>query len=116
MNWNQLNDLDQLKKINELSKEKPVLLFKHSTKCSICTMVLNRLERKWSGSTIEPYFLDLISYGEISNQVAQVYQVVHQSPQAILVVDGKAIYDASHMDIDFDVLNSIVADKKVHGS
>jgi bacillithiol system protein YtxJ len=104
MNWNTLNSVGQLDKLVEESKEFPVLIFKHSTRCSISRMVLDRLERNWNQtemSHIKPYFLDLISYREISNQVAQQFDVEHESPQVLILSDGKSVYDRSHMGIDY---------------
>lgn len=109
MNWNQLNDSTTLVKIKEESTQKPVLIFKHSTRCSISSMALNRLERSWEDdemNQITPYYLDLISYREISNQIAEDFNIPHQSPQVILIKDGRAVYDNSHMGINYDDLKS----------
>lgn len=109
MNWNQLNDSTILVKIKEESTQKPVLIFKHSTRCSISSMALNRLERSWEDdemNQITPYYLDLISYREISNQIAEDFNIPHKSPQVILIKDGKAVYDNSHMGINYDDLKS----------
>lgn len=71
-------------------------------------MVLDRLERTWTSAEnpIKPYILDLISFRDVSNAVAQTFQVYHESPQVILIKDGKAIYDASHMQVSFEALKS----------
>ncbi|MEQ9402260.1 MAG: bacillithiol system redox-active protein YtxJ [Cyclobacteriaceae bacterium] len=108
MNWNELNDISQLEEMKELSKKKPVLIFKHSTRCGISSMALSRLERKWSGDEIEPYFLDLLRYREISSVIASDFGILHQSPQAILLKEGKPVYNSSHNGIDFDEIRSIV--------
>ncbi|MFK7899156.1 MAG: bacillithiol system redox-active protein YtxJ [Cyclobacteriaceae bacterium] len=104
MKWNQLTDSNELQKAIELSKEKPVLLFKHSTRCSISSMALSRFERAWDTDEIEPYFLDLIVYRDISNEIASTLNVEHQSPQALLVIDGQCVHHASHTTIDFKAL------------
>jgi bacillithiol system protein YtxJ len=104
MNWNKLNSADQLEAIKEESFEKPVLLFKHSTTCSISAMALNRMERNYDQAKVgdlKPYYLDLLSHRDISRKIAELFNVEHQSPQAILVQNGEAIYDASHYDISF---------------
>lgn len=111
MNWNELYKADQLSEIDNQSKEKPVLIFKHSTRCSISAASLDRLERKWDDTTMSnvvPYFLDLISNKEISNTVAQKYAVDHQSPQILIIRDGKCIHDASHFGIDYSEVEEIV--------
>lgn len=107
MNWNHLSELSQIEMIKEESKEKPVVIFKHSTRCSISAMALNRLERRWIESNIAFYFLDLIGYREISNAVERELGVVHQSPQAILLKDGKVVFDVSHSGIDFEEILAI---------
>lgn len=104
MNWSKINTLDQLEEIKQESYNKPILLFKHSTTCSISNMALNRMERNYDQikvGNLKPYYLDLLSHRDISRKIAEEFDVEHESPQAILVKDGKAIYDASHYDISF---------------
>jgi len=111
MNWIKLEEAAQLQEIMKKSEEKPVMIFKHSTRCSISSMALERLRRNWKAEDfdkITPYYLDLITYREISNQIAQKFGVYHQSPQIILVKDGKAFYDISHMGISYpDIMSRI---------
>ena len=110
MNWYNLKETGQFEEIKKISIGKPVLIFKHSTSCMISSMALDRLERKWSESNITPYFLDLITYRDVSNGIEKEFGVRHQSPQAILINDGKVVYQSSHNGIDFDAIRS-VADK-----
>ncbi len=112
MNWNQIDNEEIINTIIETSKEKPVLIFKHSTRCSISSMALNRLTRSWDEeemAVISPYFLDLISYRGISHKIAEVFNIQHQSPQILLIKDGKSIYDTSHMSISYSDLKSQLA-------
>ncbi len=105
--WSHLSAIDQLVDVDSKSKEKPVLLFKHSTRCSISAMTLSRFERSYDESAaFEPYFLDLIAHRDVSDEIARKYGIRHESPQAILIKNGKAIFNASHMGINFDELNS----------
>lgn len=105
MDWEPLNDISQLDEIVTLSKEKPVAIFKHSTRCSISRMALKQFENEFDfPEKVTPYFLDLIAFREISNDIASRFGVQHQSPQLILIKDGKAIYNASHSDIDAGTL------------
>jgi bacillithiol system protein YtxJ len=109
MDWNALTDLEQLNEIVSLSNEKPVVIFKHSTRCSISRMALKQFENEFNFSDkVTPYFLDLIAHRDISNGIASRFAVMHQSPQLILIKDGKAIYNASHSDIDAETLKSKV--------
>lgn len=108
MEWGALSKSNELEALDQKSREHPVLIFKHSTRCSISTMALSRFERSYQQeSGFEPYFLDLIANREVSNAVADHYKVTHQSPQVILVKDGKAIYDASHNAISFDEVKEL---------
>ncbi|GAB3908572.1 bacillithiol system redox-active protein YtxJ [Larkinella knui] len=109
MNWNKLQDNAQLAQIKQESAEQPVLIFKHSTRCSISSTAMSRLERNWSDSAgIKPYYLDLISFRSVSGQVADEFGVDHQSPQVLLIQNGECIYDASHFEISFDELKQQV--------
>lgn len=105
MNWNKLTKADTLQDIQDkISHEQPVLIFKHSTRCSVSSMALDRLERKWDEQEmqeVEPYFLDLIANRDISNKIAELFGVPHQSPQVLIIKNGKAIYDNSHMGISY---------------
>lgn len=109
MSWNDLTDLGQLNEIMALSNEKPVAIFKHSTRCSVSRMALKQFENEFDFSDkVTPYFLDLIAYRDVSNEIANRFGVQHQSPQLILIKDGKAVYNASHSDIDAVLLKSKV--------
>ena len=108
VNWISLTDLDQLSAIETLSNQQTVAIFKHSTRCSISRMALKQFENEFaSGDTIALYFLDLIEYREISNEIASRFGVMHQSPQLIVIKNGQAIYNASHSDIDAVALTSL---------
>ncbi|MCA0234324.1 MAG: bacillithiol system redox-active protein YtxJ [Bacteroidetes bacterium] len=112
MNWNRLTDVAQLEEIKEESRQYPVLLFKHSTRCSISATTLRRLERDWNEQEVgnlKPYYLDLIAYRPISNKIAEEFDVWHESPQAILIRNGESVFDASHYDVTFDAIKEQVA-------
>lgn len=105
MNWNKLENIDQLNTIDEESKDKIVLIFKHSTRCSISSTALDRLERDWKetdSQKIKPYYLDLLSYRKISNEISLHYKVVHESPQVLLIKNGICIYHVSHLAININ--------------
>ncbi len=104
MNWIKLTTLNQLDQIKEESKAHPVLIFKHSTSCSISRASLDRLERNWNPEEtgkLKAYFLDLLSYRNISNAIAEQFSVTHQSPQVLLIEHGKSVNDWSHFDINY---------------
>ena len=110
MDWISLKELHQLDEILIESQQEPVLIFKHSTRCNISRTTLDRLERKWNSSEmgmVKRYFLDLISYREISNEISQRFQVEHHSPQILIISDGKSVLDLSHYDIDYDHIKAV---------
>lgn len=104
MNWKKLTESTQIAEIKELSKSKPVLIFKHSTRCSVSSMSLDRLLRNWKtedGEKVVPFFLDLIAYRALSDQVEGEFGVPHESPQVIIIRNGIAVYDNSHFGISY---------------
>lgn len=107
IDWTPLEDLGQIEEIITLSEQKPVIIFKHSTRCSISRMALKNFENEYDlGENVIAYFLDLISFREVSNEIASRFNVVHQSPQLLLIVGGKSVYDVSHGSIDAQELKS----------
>ena len=103
--WNQLTDLGELNEIITISEEKPVVIFKHSTRCSISRMALKQFENQYDAQeNVVSYFLDLLKHRDISNEIAIQFNVQHQSPQILVIKDGKSVYNASHSDIDADDL------------
>ncbi len=112
MNWTPLTDPAQLDEILTESGETPVLIYKHSTRCNISRATFDRLIRNWDDDSIgkvKRYFLDLISYREISNRIAEMFEVEHQSPQLLVIAGGKSVLDLSHYDIDFESIRAAVA-------
>jgi bacillithiol system protein YtxJ len=109
INWIPLTDLAQLDQIEAESKESPSFIFKHSTRCSISRMALKQFEREFDlDNKVKAYFLDLIEHRDISNEIASRFDVYHESPQLILIKNGKAVYDVSHSDIDAVALKAKV--------
>ena len=107
IDWIPLEDLGQIEEIITLSEQKPVIIFKHSTRCSISRMALKNFENEYDlGENVAACFLDLISFREVSNEIASRFNVVHQSPQLLLIVGGKSVYDVSHSAIDAQELKS----------
>lgn len=104
--WKSLTELNELDAVTEFSFKKPVFIFKHSTRCGISRMVLKQFEKLYDieKEKAEGYYLDLLEYRPISNEIALRFGITHQSPQLILIKNGEAIYDASHQDIDAESL------------
>ena len=104
MNWTALTDEAQIAQIIEESNTQPVVIFKHSTRCSISSMAKNRLDREEAPQGSKFYYLDLISYRDLSNKVAEVFHVHHESPQVLLIKNGECVYDESHNGITIQEL------------
>ena len=109
MNWIELTTASQLADIKEQSKNKPQLIFKHSTRCSISSVAKNRLERSTPPENIDFYFLDLIRNRDISGKIAEEFSVFHESPQVLLINNGECVYDESHSGINMDDIQEQVS-------
>jgi bacillithiol system protein YtxJ len=99
MHWIHLTDEEQLKQILSKSQVRPQIIFKHSTRCSISAVALQRLQKVSQPAEADFYFLDLLSYRSLSNKIAEVFKVFHESPQILLIRDGDCVYEESHMGI-----------------
>lgn len=108
MNWIELKHEDQLLEILDKSENKPQVIFKHSTRCSISSMAKNRLEKSEVPANADFYYLDLIHHRQISNRVAEEFSVVHESPQIIIVKNRECIYDESHSAINMQEIDEQV--------
>lgn len=100
--WLPLTQAEQLTAIAQESHERPVLIFKHSTSCSISAAAKGKIERQWADSGLADtpiYYLDLLRFRPISAQIAEQFGIRHESPQLLLIQAGECRYDASHMGI-----------------
>ena len=112
MDWKKLDNIYHLEEIDSESASKPILIFKHSTRCPVSFAALDRIEGdsvKLEGVNFEPYFLDLISYRSVSNEIAEKYGITHQSPQILIIKNGKVTYHNSHMGVNINnIKNSLI--------
>lgn len=108
--WIPLTNTEQLHKIELKSKEKPQLIFKYSTRCGISRIVMNEFEKayKFSEQEFDLYYLDLIAFRPVSNAIAQRFNVVHESPQILVIKNGVVVVHASHSAISHLDLNAFV--------
>lgn len=114
LHWIPLESHEGIEQIKKRSYEVPCLIFKHSTRCNICTIAKYRLEDDWdfAADEMEAYYLDVLLFRPVSLQVAEMFQVHHESPQVLLIVDGECIYDASQLDITLEELrDGLTADR-----
>ena len=106
--WKRLEEMGQLNQIDKDSENKPIVLLKHSTSCGISAMIKYQLEKDWDfkPAEIDFYYLDLLAFRSISNQIAERYNVIHQSPQIIVIKNGRAVYNTSHHMISINNLKN----------
>ena len=102
MNWIPLSDEAGLAEIKAKSVEKPQVIFKHSTRCSISSMAKSRLERADAAGNVDFNFLDLIKHRNLSLKIADDFSVEHESPQILLIKNGECVYDESHTGISME--------------
>ncbi len=99
--WKTLNDKETIDQLIDLSSEKPFLLFKYSTRCGLSLQAHEKLkEWDFKAFDLDIYFLDLIKHRDVSNYIAEKFQVIHQSPQVLLLSKGKIVYHTSHHQIN----------------
>ncbi|MFB0904609.1 MAG: bacillithiol system redox-active protein YtxJ [Nonlabens sp.] len=112
--WEPLESVDQLDNIINNSTFKPKVIFKHSTRCGISRMVLNQFEKGYEKNEddVTYYFLDLLNFRDVSNAVAEKLNVVHQSPQLIILYNKEILHIESHQGIDIKKVQEIVTHKK----
>ncbi|MGS2763304.1 bacillithiol system redox-active protein YtxJ [Sinomicrobium sp. M5D2P9] len=108
--WEPLTDVRQLEDIEKESHTVPVVIFKHSTRCGISRMAYRNFESEMTPGKVQAkfYYLDLLEYRDVSNAIATRFGVMHQSPQLILIRDGKAVYSESHGEISAPKLMDIL--------
>ena len=104
MHWIPLRSTEKLEEIILLSENSPQVIFKHSTRCSISSVAKSRLEKAAAPGETPFYYVDLLSYRSLSNSIADRFSVEHESPQILLIKNGKCVYNESHMGIDMDEL------------
>jgi bacillithiol system protein YtxJ len=111
INWLALTDKEQLENIIKISIAKPVLIFKHSTRCGISRMVLKNFESDYDipENEIDMYFLDLLEYRTLSNDISEKFKVAHQSPQVLVIKKGEVIYHDSHDSITAETTKEVIA-------
>ncbi|MFZ2284800.1 MAG: bacillithiol system redox-active protein YtxJ [Lutibacter sp.] len=108
--WLPLNDKSQLEDIIKISSDKPVLIFKHSTRCGISRMVLKNFESDYDipETEMDLYFLDLLNYRSLSQDISAKFSVRHQSPQVLVIKNGEVIYNDSHYYISIGKIKELL--------
>lgn len=108
MNWIPLTDEAGLEVIKKVSAEKPQVIFKHSTRCSISSMAKNRLERVIAPESADFHYLDLLKHRDLSQKIAEDFHVEHESPQILIIKNGQCMYDESHSGIHMHEIEKLL--------
>lgn len=98
--WITLDSENGLQEIIRRSYEKPQVIFKHSTRCSISSVAKSRLEGSSAPENADFHYLDVIANRSLSNAIAETFSVQHESPQILIIKNGECIYDDSHTGIN----------------
>ncbi len=94
-NFIEINSGEQLNDLFEKSNEKPIVLFKHSLTCPISAGVYQEM----SGATADVHLVVMQHARDVSEAIAKRTGIRHESPQAIVIKNGKPVYHASHYDV-----------------
>jgi bacillithiol system protein YtxJ len=108
LNWTEIHSVDELHEIWDNSLEKPAVFFKHSTRCSISSMALRAFERDWVSDDTKLFFIDLIANRDVSNLLAELSNVEHQSPQIIVTSKKTVLFSDSHGTIDAEKVQKLI--------
>ena len=106
IHWIPLQSEAEVEQLKERSRTIPCLIFKHSTRCNVSSIAKYRLESDWKfgANEVEAYFLDLLKHRTASAFIADTFEVWHESPQVLLIINGECVYDASHLSIRVEEL------------
>jgi bacillithiol system protein YtxJ len=107
--WNILKTEDDLQILKERSSTRPQVIYKHSSRCFVSSIVRSKLEKSTVPGEMDFHFLDLISYRPLSNKIAADFKVPHESPQVLVIRNNECIYDASHDNIDMEEMYPFAA-------
>ena len=99
----ELSGTDQWSQLLAESEKQAVFIFKHSSRCGTSSMVFRRFEKQMREREQSYYFLDIFACRSLSNMIAESLDVRHESPQLLVLKDGKAFKHASHFGI-LDIL------------
>lgn len=83
-----------------------VVLFKHSTRCSVSNMAWKMFQQEWNNNESPVYYLDLLNYRSVSNAIASQFQIEHESPQVLVIKNGVCVYHATHQAIDAAIVQA----------
>jgi thioredoxin 1 len=105
-----LSDIQALDAAIDESRQRPVLVFKHSRFCGVSCEALDELHAHISrhdGPTAYK-MITVQTHRPISDEAARRLGIRHETPQALLLKDGKVVWNASHFRITADQLDQVL--------
>ena len=101
-NWKNITTEEDVNAILTASEHKPQIIFKDSTTCGISAYAKERLENgnEIMTETADFNYLDLLTYRNVSNYIAKELNVIHQSPQIIVIKNKEVVFKDSHHTIE----------------
>jgi bacillithiol system protein YtxJ len=109
-NLQPVDSIQELERALDESRERPVLLFKHSLTCPISTRAFNQLQSYLENADprITYKLITIQTAVAVSNEAASRLQLQHESPQAILIRHGREVWNASHFEITASALDEAI--------
>lgn len=104
-----LDSQESLDALLKQSEQEPVILFKHSLTCGVSSMAHRRLTQMHEGEDPPIYKLEIQKARALSNQIASQFDIIHESPQVILVYKGSPVYNTSHSGITAASIREAIA-------
>ena len=95
-NFFRIDDRATLDNLISVSKQKAVLVFKHSNACPISARAYREMEKL----DRQVHLIEIQAVPDLSRALESLTGVRHESPQVILLRDGKAVWNASHFDVN----------------
>lgn len=104
--WNDMDDAGQIESMISASEGRPQLIYKHSSRCSVCFFAKKQIEDipETMREQVDLHFVDVIGWREVSNAIAEEFSVRHESPQLLIIYDRKVVWHGSHQDIQTDAI------------
>lgn len=100
-----LDDAAEWEQLLERSNNAPIVIFKHDPYCGISSEAHQQMARL----DHEIALLDVAHHDGLSRAVAKQTGVRHESPQVLLLRNGKAAWSASHWAITADAVRNALA-------
>ena len=107
--WETVQNKDDFLQLENRYPDKWLLFFKHSTTCGLSSMALRQLQASWRPiDQLIPFKIHVQEHRHISNLIEHHFSILHESPQVLLIEQGKCIYHASHWQISFEKIRSAI--------